>query len=276
MSSQPLKYKYVKPIYIVAPRNKLELESLYDLIIEFRSSKSNQALRKTESGRQLIASIARALNQHQQQNGSNNNEPLYRVSLDQGQKSLDWRQYPNIKNRKTVKAIIGPMVDLGWLKKTKGHQGKKMADMFYAPEGSPLRVDWSYEKLEYTPPKVVIKLSDKRDEDDGGYRSPDIAKMESPTYKKLLQNHYIPQIEQLSELINSHSYNLPFEDYQLRRGFVGGLEYCGGRLQASYQLLPEEERLSILIDNKPVSEVDVVSCGMVLLHGLAGPTSTCR
>ena len=84
MSSQPLKYKYVKPIYIVAPWNKLELESLYDLIIEFRSSKSNQALRKTESGRQLIASIARALNQHQQQNGSNNNEPLYRVSLDQG------------------------------------------------------------------------------------------------------------------------------------------------------------------------------------------------
>jgi len=84
MCSQPLKYKYVKPIYIVAPWNKLELESLYDLIIEFRSSKSNQALRKTESGRQLIASIARALNQHQQQNGSNNNEPLYRVSLDQG------------------------------------------------------------------------------------------------------------------------------------------------------------------------------------------------
>lgn len=270
MSSQPLKYKYVKPIYIVAPWNKLELESLYDLIIEFRSSKSNQALRKTESGRQLIASIARALNQHQQQNGSNNNEPLYRVSLDQGQKSLDWRQYPNIKNRKTVKAIIGPMVDLGWLKKTKGHQGKKMADMFYAPEGSPLRVDWSYEKLEYSPPKVVIKLSDKRDEDDGGYRSPDIAKMNTPKYKKLLQNHYIPQIEQLSELINSHSYNLPFEDYQLRRGFVGGLEYCGGRLQASYQLLPEEERLSILIDNKPVCEVDVVSCGMVLLHSLAG------
>ena len=175
------------------------------------------------------------------------------------------------KTERLVKAIIGPMVDLGWLKKTKGHQGKKMADMFYAPEGSPLRVDWSYEKLEYSPPQVVIKLSDKRDEDDGGYRSPDIARdgtlLSTRGYS---QNHYVPQIEQLSELVNSHSYSLPFEDYQLRRGFVGGLEYRGGRLQASYQLLPEEERLSILIDNKPVSEVDVVSCGMALLHSLAG------
>ncbi len=269
MSRQPLKYKYVQPIYIVAPQNKLELESLYDLIIEHLSSKTNQALRKTDSGRQLIASIAKGLNQYHQQNGSNNNEPLFRVSIDQGQKSLDWRQYPNIKNRKTVKAIIDPMVDLGWLQKTKGHQGKKMADMFYAPEGSPLRVDWSYEKLDYIPPKVVIKLYDKRDEDDGGYRSPDIAKMESPKYKKLLKNQYIPQIERLSELVNFHSYSLPFEDYQLRRGFVGDLEYCGGRLQASYQLLPEEERLRILIDNKPVSEIDVVSCVMVLLHSLA-------
>ena len=266
-----LPFKYVRPIYVVVSQDLPKLNNLYDMIMKKRNSSSNKALRKTASGRQLIASIVRGLNTHRHGKDDNgNNKPAYRISIDQGQKSLDWRQYPNVKDADSVKLIIEPMVELRWLEKTQGQHGKKMADMFYAPEGSPLRVDWSYEKLDYSPPQVVIKLYDKRDEDDGGYRSPDIARMELPKYKKLLNNHYIPQIEQLSELVNSHSYSLPFEDYQLRRGFVGGLEYRGGRLQASYQLLSEEERLSILIDNKPVSEVDVVSCGMALLHSLAG------
>ena len=266
-----LPFKYVRPIYVVVSQDLPKLNNLYDMIMKKRNSSSNKALRKTASGRQLIASIVRGLNTHRHGKDDNgNNKPAYRISIDQGQKSLDWRQYPNVKDADSVKLIIEPMVELGWLEKTQGHHGKKMADMFYAPEGSPLRVDWSYEKLDYSPPQVVIKLYDKRDEDDGGYRSPDIARMELPKYKRLLNNHYVPQIEQLSELVNSHSYSLPFEDYQLRRGFVGGLEYRGGRLQASYQLLPEEERLGILIDNKPVSEVDVVSCGMMLLHSLAG------
>lgn len=266
-----LPFKYVRPIYVVLSQDLSKLNNLYDMIMKKRNSSSNKALRKTASGRQLIASIVRGLNTHRHgKDDIGNNKPAYRISIDQGQKSLDWRQYPNVKDADSVKLIIEPMVELGWLEKTQGHHGKKMADMFYAPEGSPLRVDWSYEKLDYSPPQVVIKLYDKRDEDDGGYRSPDIARMELPKYKRLLNNHYVPQIEQLSELVNSHSYSLPFEDYQLRRGFVGGLEYRGGRLQASYQLLSEEERLSILIDNKPVSEVDVVSCGMALLHSLAG------
>ena len=265
-----LPFKYVRPIYAIVSHDLPKLNKLYDMILNHRNGSSNKALRKTASGRQLIASVVRGLNTHRLGKDDNgNNEPAYRVSIDQGQKSLDWRQYPNVKDADSVNLIIEPMVELGWLDKTQGHHGKKMADMFYAPEGSPLRVDWSYEKLEYSPPKVVIKLYDKRDEDDGGYRSPDIAKMELPKYKELLKNHYIPQVEELSDLVNSHSYSLAYEDYQLRRGFVGGLEYCGGRLQASYQLLPEDERLSILIDNKPVSEVDVVSCGMVLLHSLA-------
>lgn len=77
-------------------------------------------------------------------------------------------------------------------------------------------------------------------------------------------------MKQLSELMNTHTYNLSFEDYQLRRGFVGGLDYCGGRLQANYQLMTEEERLhEILIDGQEVTEIDVVSCGMVLLHSHA-------
>ena len=149
-----LPFKYVRPIYVVVAQDLPELGKLYDMIMKKRNSASNQALRKTESGRQLIASIARGLNSTTNKMAAITMNHCYRVSIDQGQKSLDWRQYPNIKNRKTVKAIIGPMVDLGWLKKTKGHQGKKMADMFYAPEGSPLRVDWSYEKLEYSPLKL--------------------------------------------------------------------------------------------------------------------------
>ena len=265
-----LPFKYVRPIYVVVSQDLPKLNNLYDMILNHRKGSSSKVLKKTKTGSQIIASIVRGLNTHRQGNDDNsNNKPAYRISIDQGNSSLGWRQYPNVKKAKSVKLIIKPMVKLGWLEKTQGKHGKKMADMFYAPEGSPLRVDWSYEKLEYSPPKVVIKLYDKRDEDDGGYRSPDIAKMDSPEYKKLLKNHYIPQVEELSDLVNSHSYSLPYEDYQLRRGFVGGLEYRGGRLQASYQLLPEEERLSILIDNKPVSEVDVVSCGMVLLHSLA-------
>ena len=265
-----LPFKYVRPIYVVVSQDLPKLNNLYDMILNHRKGSSSKVLKKTKTGSQIIASIVRGLNTHRQGNDDNsNNKPAYRISIDQGNSSLGWRQYPNVKKAKSVKLIIKPMVKLGWLEKTQGHHGKKMADMFYAPEGSPLRVDWSYEKLDYSPPKVVIKLYEKRSEDDGGYRSPDIAKMELPKYKKLLKNHYIPQVEELSDLVNSHSYSLPYEDYQLRRGFVGGLEYRGGRLQASYQLLPEEERLSILIDNKPVSEVDVVSCGMVLLHSLA-------
>ena len=270
MQRKQSKYHYVQPIYIIDVQYQPKLEQLYDLIIKQRSSPKRH-FRKTNTGRQIIASITRHLNLHPQNiDVLIEQTPDYRISIDQGQASLDWRQYPNVKDSNSIKIIIDPMVQLGWLEKTKGHHGKKMADMFYAPEGSPLRVNWSYTKLDYLPPKVVIKLYKKRNEEDGGYRSPDIGKMRLPKYKKALEKHFIPQMKQLSELMNTHTYNLPFEDYQLRRGFVGGLETCGGRLQANYQLMTEEERLhKILIDGQEVTEIDVVSCGMVLLHSLA-------
>ena len=97
-----LPFKYVRPIYVVVAQDLPELGKLYDMIMKKRNSASNKALRKTDSGRQLIASIVRGLNTHRHGKDDNgNNNPAYRISIDQGQKSLDWRQYPNIKNRKT-------------------------------------------------------------------------------------------------------------------------------------------------------------------------------
>lgn len=262
-------YVYVQPIYEVVERDMQSLNDLYDQILAHRHTKSNKVFRKTKTGRQLIASIVRGLNTYRRSNDGEEAKVVYRISIDQGQRSLDWRKYPNATDSQSVRLILDPMLELGWLERTRGDYGHKISDMFFAPEGSPLRVQWSFKRLDYTPPKVVINFNTKRDERDGGYRSPDIDKMQSPRFKKPLQNHFIPQIEHLSKLINSHSYNLPFTDYQIRRGFVGGLEECGGRLQANYQLLSEKERLGILIDNQPVSEIDVVSCGLVLLHSLA-------
>lgn len=245
------------------------LNDLYDQILAHRHTKSNKAFKKTKTGRQLIASIVRGLNTYRRSNDEEGSKVVYRISIDQGQRSLDWRKYPNVTDSQSIKLILDPMVDLGWLERTKGDYSHRISDIFFAPEGSPLRVQWSFKRLDYTSPKVVINFNTKRDERDGGYRSPDIDKMQSPRFKIQLQNHYIPQIEDLSTLVNSHSYNLIFTDYQFRRGFVGGIEHCGGRLQANYQLLSEEKRLDILIDNQAVSEIDVVSCGLVLLHSLA-------
>lgn len=260
-------YEYVQPIYQVVGESKKFLDALYDQIIAHRKTTTPKHFKKTETGRQLLSSIVRGLNHCGDDTYA---KPKYRITIDQGQRTLDWREFPNVKDSKSVKLIMGPLVEMGWLQKTEGHQGYKLADMFFAPEGSPLRTNWEYEQLEYKQPNVVINLYAKRDEADGGYRSPDIDKMESPRFKKLLQNHYIPQINKLSELVNSHTYNLPFTDYQFRRTFVGGIENCGGRLQAKYQLLSQEKRLSdIRIDGQTVCEIDVVSCGLVLLHSLA-------
>ena len=263
-------YVYVQPIYRVVGESEKSLDALYDQVIAHRHITTNKHFKKTKTGRQLLASIVRGLNSPRYVGSDNSTKPTYRITIDQGQRTLDWRKFPNVKDSQSVRLIMEPLVEMGWLQKTAGHQGYKLADKFFAPEGSPLRADWEYEKLDYKPPNVVINLYTKRDEVDGGYRSPDINKMESPRFKKLLKNHYVPQINKLSELVNSHTYNLPFTDYQFRRGFVGGLENCGGRLQANYQLLPQEKRLSdIQIDGQTVCEIDVVSCGLVLMHSLA-------
>ena len=263
-------YVYVQPIYRVVGESEKLLDALYDQVLAHRHITTHKHFKKTKTGRQLLASIVRGLNSPRYVSSDNHTKPTYRITIDQGQRTLDWRKFPNVKDSQSVKLIIEPLVEMGWLQKTEGHQGHKLADMFFAPEGSPLRANWEYEKLDYKPPNVVINLYTKRDEANGGYRSPDINKMESPRFKKLLKSHYVPQINKLSELVNSHTYNLPFTDYQFRRGFVGGLENCGGRLQAKYQSLSAEKRLSdIQIDGQTVCEIDVVSCGLVLLHSLA-------
>ena len=98
MPRKQSKYHYVQPIYIIDVQYQPKLEQLYDLIIKQRSSPEKH-FRKTNTGRQIIASITRHLNLHPQNiDVLIEQTPDYRISIDQGQASLDWRQYPNVKD----------------------------------------------------------------------------------------------------------------------------------------------------------------------------------
>jgi hypothetical protein len=268
---------FVQPVRLVDPNDEHSKFTLGEL------GRQLDFPRITKTRRQILSSILWGLNSERKVKGQLCT-PTYRFFMEQGQATLDIRCYPNVKDAVSVKTMMATLVEKGWLKREPMDNSYAEAQVFTAPDGSPLIVDGlKFVDVHYEKPLVMVKTKTKVEGYGAEYRSPDVRYMTKPEVKKKISKVFRPEMQKLNALVQSHRYSLS-EDAdptmghldnstcRLTRGFVGGFENHGGRLSAKYMHFKGHHRSHILIDGEATVEIDVVSCGIRLLAVVMGKT----